>query len=299
MKILIVEDEPASRSLLESSIKKWGYEPVTAVSCEEGLETYTKESINFIICDWVMPGEMQGVDLISHIRNLSSRNVSGYTYMILLTSKKEQKDVCEGIRAGADDYLCKPFVPIELKTRIQLGRRILTLRDTNIGLNKKLVEMKENLSKDTITGLLNRQTFIQKLTNGIDEIKRNKKQICLLIVSVEKMNTITFTYSYKVAEGIGKEMASRLKSICLPHDIVGQFSSNEFGILTQVTNEKEGWSLLDTVKTKVLNIPFEFVNNLTAQVETKVGVAFSRPENLINADKLISQAFYNMSVYKP
>jgi sigma-B regulation protein RsbU (phosphoserine phosphatase) len=125
MRILIAEDDRISRRLLERKLSSWGYE---VVSCSNGAEAWQAlhhdDAPSLAILNWMMPG-MDGVEVCREIRK---QKHPGYTYIILLTARDRKKDIVEGIEAGADDYVTKPFNPHELKVRIRAGRRILEMQ---------------------------------------------------------------------------------------------------------------------------------------------------------------------------
>jgi CheY-like chemotaxis protein len=125
MKILIAEDDRVSRTLLQRKLTAWGYE---VISCNNGAEAWQAlhgaESPNLAILNWMMPG-MDGVQLCREIRKQKRPD---YIYIILLTARDRKRDIVEGIEAGADDYVTKPFNPHELKVRIRAGRRILDMQ---------------------------------------------------------------------------------------------------------------------------------------------------------------------------
>ena len=116
MKILIAEDDRISRRLLERKLMSWGYE---VVCCANGVEAWQalhrEDAPNLAILNWMMPG-MKGVEVCREIRKQSR---PGYTYIILLTGRDRKRDIVEGIEAGADDYITKPFSPRELVSRIR------------------------------------------------------------------------------------------------------------------------------------------------------------------------------------
>ena len=125
MRILIAEDDRISRRLLERKLASWGYE---VVSCTNGAEAWQalhrEDAPSLAILNWMMPG-MDGVEVCREIRK---QKHPGYTYIILLTARDRKRDIVEGIEAGADDYVTKPFNPHELKVRIRAGRRILEMQ---------------------------------------------------------------------------------------------------------------------------------------------------------------------------
>lgn len=123
MKILVADDDPVSRRLLESYLKKWEYQLVVASDGAEAWRLFQAEEFPIVICDWLMP-EMDGPELIRRIRH-SDR--AGYVYIILLTGKSRKDDIVEGMESGADDFVSKPFDHDELRVRLRAGERIVNL----------------------------------------------------------------------------------------------------------------------------------------------------------------------------
>jgi putative two-component system response regulator len=145
MKLLIVEDEVASRRKLEVLIRALGYEPLIAKNGLEGWNLWKSERPRIIITDWIMP-EMDGLELCKKIRMSQG---SQYTYIIIVTSKNETQDLVAGMNAGADDFITKPYLREELEVRIRSGKRIVEFqsRDIAIFAISKLAE-----SRDQETG---------------------------------------------------------------------------------------------------------------------------------------------------
>ena len=128
MKILIAEDDPVSRLLLEATLKQWGYEVVVAADgCEALAALQGADPPALAILDWMMPG-MDGVEVTRAARETPAITP---TYIILLTAKTEKKDIVAALEAGADDYLSKPFDREELGARVWAGLRIVSLQ-TNL-----------------------------------------------------------------------------------------------------------------------------------------------------------------------
>ena len=123
MKVLVADDDPVSRKLLQSYLQKWGCEVTTAQDGAEAWSCFEKDEFPVVITDWMMP-ELDGVELIRRIRSTPR---SGYVYVILLTAKGQKEDLVEGMNAGADDFLTKPFDRDELRVRLRAGERIVEL----------------------------------------------------------------------------------------------------------------------------------------------------------------------------
>jgi DNA-binding response OmpR family regulator len=125
MNILIVDDEAVSRRLLQNYLQKWGHDVTVAENGAEAWRLFEAGSFPIVITDWEMP-EVDGVELVRRIRAASASR-PGYVYAILLTAKSQKEDLVQGMEAGADDFLTKPFDRDELRVRLRAGERIMLL----------------------------------------------------------------------------------------------------------------------------------------------------------------------------
>ena len=123
MNVLVVEDDSMTRQLLAFTLCKAGYEVTTASNGAEAFERFLIDQHQLIVSDWNMPG-MDGLELCRAVRRTDSRR---YVYFILLTSHDRSEDAIEGLGAGADDYVRKPFDPGELIMRVNAGQRVINL----------------------------------------------------------------------------------------------------------------------------------------------------------------------------
>jgi DNA-binding response OmpR family regulator len=129
MKILCVDDSIVSRHLLDSTLRKWGYEVIAACDGSEAWEILNRDpEINLAILDWVMP-TMTGIELCRKVR----ADLGRYVYILFLTSKGLREDLIEGFEAGADDFMTKPFDQYELKVRLRAGTRIVDMLGYSVG----------------------------------------------------------------------------------------------------------------------------------------------------------------------
>ena len=157
MKTLIAEDDPVSRVFLELSLIKWGYEVIVTCDGGEAWEALQREAPPIAILDWMMPG-IDGVEVCRRARAIQTPTP---TYLILLTAKNEKEEVVEGLEAGADDYLTKPFNRAELHARIKVGLRITELQRN---LADRVVELQSALSRvNQLQGLLPICSYCKKV----------------------------------------------------------------------------------------------------------------------------------------
>ncbi len=145
MHVLVVEDDCISAEILSNSLRHFGYEVTLADNGREAFELIRTGKFRLVVSDWDLP-EMSGVEICRQIRR---RQTSSYIYFILVTSFEGVDNVVEGLDAGADDFLTKPLQPEELRMRLRVGERILSMesRDVVIFSLAKLAE-----SRDPQTG---------------------------------------------------------------------------------------------------------------------------------------------------
>jgi DNA-binding response OmpR family regulator len=137
MRILIAEDDEASRRLLELCLTRWGHEAESSKDGNEAMQILASENRPaFAILDWMMPGK-DGIEVCRTVRQ--NPNISP-TYLILLTARNGKADIVRGLEAGADDYISKPFDREELRARVQVGVRL-------VDLQRKLAERVDELTR--------------------------------------------------------------------------------------------------------------------------------------------------------
>ena len=124
METLIAEDDLTSRLMLTALLKKWGYEPEVAENGRLAWELLRKpDAPKLVLLDWNMP-EMDGLEVTQNVKSLGG---SEPPYIILLTARGEKRDVVQGLAAGANDYVQKPYDQDELRARLEVGRRTVEL----------------------------------------------------------------------------------------------------------------------------------------------------------------------------
>jgi two-component sensor histidine kinase len=179
VKVLVADDDPVVRTLLTANLSKWDYQ-VTA--CGDGLHAWlalqADDAPPLAILDWVMPS-MDGVEVCRRVR---SRGRRPYTYIILLTVKGRRDEVLQGLEAGADDYIVKPFDPNELRVRIRGAQRILTLQQdlaheivVRQEAEKRLKMSNEDLERRVEDRTIKLSRAVKNLRTEIDERRKTEE----------------------------------------------------------------------------------------------------------------------------
>ena len=160
MKILIAEDDPVSRRILEATLVKWGYEVSVALDGTEAWEMLQRENApSLAILDIMMPG-IDGLEVCRRVRQLPTTTPP---YLILLTAMSSKDEVVSGIQAGANDYLSKPFHRDELRARVGVGAQMLLLQKS---LAERVKELEQALSQvKQLQGMLPICSYCKRIRN--------------------------------------------------------------------------------------------------------------------------------------
>jgi diguanylate cyclase (GGDEF)-like protein len=249
MRILVADDDPLSRTLLERTLERAGYE-VTAVDngrlaadclcCQDGPR--------LALLDWVMP-ELDGPAVCREVRQ---KREQPYVHMLLLTSKESKQDVVAGLESGADDYLIKPFDPEELKARLRTGLRILQLED-------KLVEAREDLrfkaTHDPLTGLFNRGVILDLLAREVDRMDREGGSAVVLLVDIDNFKNINDTRGHVAGDAVLKEVACRILGSVRSYDYVGRYGGEEFLVVLNNCDESLALPRAEHIRQAIAGAP--------------------------------------------
>lgn len=187
--VLVIDDEAVTRALLATALKRSGFDVLVAEDGAAGLDTLKQATCQLVVSDWDMPN-MNGLDLCRAIRNGAAGR---YVYVILLTSHNKPEHVVEGIEAGADDFVTKPFNPMEILARLRAGQRLLSLdsAEMTIFALAKLAE-----SRDPETGAhLERvrsycKLFAERLKAGSPYAERIDEEFVRLIFQTSPLHDI-------------------------------------------------------------------------------------------------------------
>jgi two-component system, cell cycle response regulator len=286
--ILVADDDPIFRRLLQSRLQGWNYRVTTA---EDGTQAWDvlqqPNAPELLVLDWLMPG-IDGIELCRRIRQEQSDR---YQYILLVSGKDEKQDVVDGLEAGADDYLTKPFDIGELRARLRAGRRILSLQH-------ELIQAREVLrfqaTHDSLTGLLSRGATLHLLNGELRRGVRSRTPTGILMIDLDHFKNVNDTYGHLAGDAVLKEAGRRIAQAVRSYDFVGRYGGEEFLAVLSSCTVEELRQIAERARCAVAETPISTgttVVNVTASIGgVAIQGAIDDPDLLSAADLALYEA---------
>ncbi len=300
MQILIAEDDKASRVMLESMLSKWGYEVIAVEDGQQAVTVLTDpDGPQFAILDWMMPAP-DGLEVCRRIRESTKREpvqeaevgenapCSGgfqkYVYIIVLTAKSEKKDMVQGLDAGADDYITKPFNADELQARIRAGQRIVQLHNELLLAQR---EMEKLARQDYLTSSLNRRAIIERIKEEISRSSREDGSFSLAMLDIDHFKKVNDDYGHSIGDAVLIECINRLQSVVRDYDMLGRFGGEEFLVFIPGTESQQAEEICERIRSAVACTPFQ-VQGTSISITISLGCTTWKKD--LDTDDLIRMA---------
>jgi diguanylate cyclase (GGDEF)-like protein len=270
--VLVVEDSAVYRDMLASCLTEWGYDVSVA---KDGLQAWeilqNDNAPNLLVIDWMMPG-LDGIELCRRIRN---RPTAPYPYIVLLTAQDEKQNLIDGLNAGADDYLTKPFDVNELRARLRSGARILSLQGQ---LLRKEDELRFEALHDHLTGLWNRGAILEFLERELARARRGAEPLGIMVIDVDHFKAVNDAHGHQVGDLVLQAVARRLAGAMRTYDWVGRYGGEEFLAIASATDAGgiRGYAerLRACIADEPIASPANFLGNV--RVTVSIGAAAAR-----------------------
>ena len=265
MKILIADDEPVSRRLLEGTLKKLGHGVLAVEDGTQAAATLLEaDGPRLAILDWMMPG-CDGLAVCREVR----KRAAPYTYVILLTSRDRRSDMVEALDAEVDDFLTKPYDAVELRARLRSGERVLRLQETLLLAQEAL---RHEATHDRLTGLWNRARIIDHLKREARRTDREKDALAVLLVDIDHFKQVNDTYGHGVGDAVLQEASQRMRSVLRDYESIGRYGGEEFLIVLSKADLAVARQVGERIRCAVGGTPIVH-GNATVAVKVSVGLA--------------------------
>jgi two-component system cell cycle response regulator len=288
VRILVADDDRTSRTILARALTSWGYEVVTAADGDEAFQVMDADDAPpLAVLDWMMPG-LDGVDVCRRIR---AAHHAGPPYLILLTARDGKDDLANGLDAGADDYVSKPFDAQELKARMEVGRRFVSLYESLLQTQRAM----EHLAMtDALTGVLNRGAIMARLEDEVARATRERSVLSLGILDIDRFKDVNDVHGHLAGDSVLRDLVVRVGAVLRPYDLLGRYGGEEFLIVAPNADLAQAGVVFERVRAAVAARPFVVSDGpLRSTVSvggTSMGAGDSADELLSRADEALYRA---------
>lgn len=253
MRILVVDDDANTRVLLSGALRKWGYQVVAVADGEEAWLELERDPNQLVLCDWEMPN-LEGPDLCLRVR---ARIPSPYVYFVLLTHHSDSQSVARGLDSGADDFVSKPFNPVELRARLEVGKRMLRLHESLLAKTQELDRLNEKLrhlaATDSLTQLGNRRG-LEETMGPLHALATERGQTYgVLLLDIDHFKSINDRFGHPTGDRVLSATAEALRSVTRGSDLVFRYGGEEYVVVASGTNTAALRGLAERLRIAVAN----------------------------------------------
>jgi diguanylate cyclase (GGDEF)-like protein len=282
IKILAVDDSAVSRKLIEHCLSGEPYSLLFAKNGREALVLFAEHEPTVVITDWDMP-DIGGLELCRRIR---CDFPDFHSHLIVLSGNTEKEHVVEGLAAGADDYLTKPFHAGELVARVEVGRRIVELHRQIQQKNRLLEEM---ALTDSLTGLPNRRAVDVWAPRELSAAARHGFSIWMVIADLDLFKKVNDTFGHDAGDTVLKSFATILATNTRQSNICARLGGEEFLLMITHSDKQDAKTAVERIRKQFESTKFTFGNSTTS-VTASFGIAGFCGREVPELNALVSRA---------
>ena len=285
IKILIADDEEVIRNMLTEHLTDEGFSVVAVPSGEAALEVFRDDPNHLVITD-IRMGGMTGIELLEEIKKLDEDAL-----VIMITSHASLDNAVATLKAGAYDYIFKPFQDLESVTEVvNRGMEKIALHRENIQLVQNLEQnnltmaesnemLKELVIRDGLTGLFNHRHFKEVLDRELARSVRYERTLSLIMLDVDNFKDYNDTHGHPAGDEVLKTLADIISTRLRVVDCPARYGGEEFAVLLPETDWKGGRTVAEDIRAQMENYPFNGRESQPlGKVTVSLGVAEFDPE---------------------
>ncbi len=281
-RILIADDHEDNVELLRARLEARGYTTLSAADGQEALDTAERERPDLILLDVMMP-KLDGIEVA---RRLKANRALPYMPIILQTALDSAEHTAEGLDAGADDYITKPFNFVVLEARVRTQLRMKALVEE---VERQRNEILQISRTDGLTGLDNRRHLEERLVEMFEHSKRLAEPFACVMCDLDKFKSVNDTYGHQAGDAVLEQLAAILKREAREIDRVGRYGGEEFMLLLPGTQADAAVTFAERVRQAIEAHTFTFEGG-TLQRTMSSGVAAWPHPGIATTDALVKAA---------
>ena len=265
MKILVLSNDIMERVVIQQVLQRNGHELLPAENSDVAMQLLQEGDIRFIIADRVSTD----IEEMQFIRRVREARPSYYIYILLITEKVKETDIASP-RLGPDDHLHKPIAPVELKSRVHIGTRILALADS-------LIQAKGNLEKtamnDPLTQVLNQKAFLALSVGELERARRAQSPLSLIALDVDHFKAVNDQYGKEVGDDVLRLIAQGIHEKSRPYDGVGRYEGDTFLLILPGVIGQDAEKVASRIINGIQNIDVSLQDGTALKISISAGIA--------------------------
>lgn len=278
-RILVIDDDPQSIDIIIEPLKWEGYNTLGVHSLEEGLKVIDSWMPMIIILDFKEKDvRYKALSSIREIRPLAS--------LLMLSDESSTDSIILGLDSGADDYIVKPFVPLELLARVRTHLRIRDLQEQLLFANEKLKELADT---DDLTGLYNMRSLYQKLDFEMQRARRFGRQVCVIMFDLDHFKNVNDGHDHLFGSFVITEVGKIVRANTRNIDIPARYGGDEFLIVLTEVNFDGAYFFCERLRKSVEGTIFRSGDD-SIQLTISVGFGMTDPKESITPKELVRRA---------
>ena len=282
IRVLVVDDSPISRKLLEHTLAEARYTLSFAKDGADALRLFAERPPDLVIADWELP-DIPGPELCRIVR---TKFGGAYTYLMLLTSNSDKKSIAEGLAAGADDYLTKPFDAGELRARIGVGRRVIEMHRE---IEAKTKALSLDARTDPLTGLANRRAVEEWSVKQISGAVRHGYPIWVVLADLDSYKPATDLFGHAAGDAMLQAFGEIIKKNTRVSDMCGHMGGDQFIFVISHVSRENMNLVLNRLRDKIANYDF-FFHDVALPLFANFGLAGSEGGERLELRTMLQQA---------
>lgn len=291
MKILVINNDLMERTIIQQVLQSNKHEIIPANNSDAAMHLLQQGDIRFVIADRATTD----IDEQEFIKRLRDAQPPYYIYILLIASKTSDTDVTTP-RTGADDYLHKPIVPLELKSRVHIGTRIL-------GLGDNLVQAKDTLEQmamfDPLTKVLNQKAFFNLARGELERARRTLAPLSLIALDIDNFREINEKYGTAIGDDVLTLISQAIREKSRPYDNVGRYEADMFLIPLPGVIGQDAEKIAERILKGIMNTNISLLDGTELNIGISIGVVSSARITVnMEVDMLVEKAKALISTIK-
>jgi two-component system, cell cycle response regulator len=281
--IVVADDDRITREMLAGILRLHGFNVETVVDGQAAVERVGRGGVDLVLLDILMP-RLSGLEACRLLKGMTSDN---FLPVVLVTVKTDTASRVEGLRIGADDYVCKPFEERELIARVEAMLRIKKLHDHVAKARAKLEQLSVH---DDLTGLYNYRYLHTRLSEEFKRAERYHDPLASIVVDIDRLQAINDGGGRPLGDQIIRAVADVVRRSVREVDVVARFGGDEFLVVLPSTHFAGSVTVAERIWREVGEKPFISEATRSAKVTLSIGVALYPSRDVRTKDALLRAA---------